>query len=142
MLRRAEKKLGQVFVGNCVTVAVPEFDRGRGDPPNVVGVVMEIDQVSQKYKIGTRAGIIETYLERNSFEVVSFKGLRVSDVPQKELSLRTIVKEMSVGVGQGFRKCSCKTNCATNKCRCFKDSLKCNSACHKRLENKNCSNHD
>lgn len=142
MLKRSEKKLCHTSIGNCVTVSVPEFDRGRGAPLNVVGVVMEIDDISKKFKIGTRAGIIETYLERNSFEVVNFKGLRISDVPQKELSLRTIVKEMSIGVGQGFRKCSCKTNCATNKCCCFKDNFKCNSACHTRVENKNCTNHD
>lgn len=121
------------MVGNCVTVAVPEFNRRRGYPVNVVKVVLEIHK-DNKYRIGTKAGIIDNWLERNCFELVSFVGLRKTDVPDKMASLREIVKTMSIGTGQGFRKCACKTNCATNKCRCFKDILRCNSDCHKKTD--------
>ena len=49
-------------VGDCVAVAVPEFDRGRCDPPNIVGIILDISEDS-KFKIGTRSGILSTRLE-------------------------------------------------------------------------------
>lgn len=49
-----------------------------------------------------------TRLERNAFELTSFVGLKTSDIPENELTLREIVQKLSVGSGQGFKKCSCK----------------------------------
>ena len=40
----------------CVAIFMSEFDRGHGDPPNIVGVILEIKD--KKYKIGTKAGIV------------------------------------------------------------------------------------
>lgn len=137
MLSRTRNKLKEVRPGECVAVFVSEFDRGRGDPANIVGVVLEAKD--GRYRIGTRAGIIKNWLERNSFERTKFTGISKKNIPNNEVSIREIVCHLSVGTGQGFKKCSCKSNCNNKRCACFKSDLKCNSACHK---GKSCENHD
>ena len=57
----------EVKVGECIAVFDAEFDRGKGDPPNVIGVFLQIQ--NKRFKIGTKA-------ERNSFESVKYKGLK------------------------------------------------------------------
>ena len=137
MLKRSRGKLQQPKVGDCVAVFVSEFDRGRGDPANLVGKIIEIK--NDKYKIGTKGGMINNWLERNCFEVTKFRGLQDKDIPKDEFSLREIVRKLSVGNGQGYKKCTCKGNCTTLKCKCFKCDFKCNSACH---SSRSCQNHD
>ena len=97
---------------------------------------MEISE-DQKYTIVTRAGKLKTKLERNAFELTSFKGLKIVDVPNNEASLREIVRNLSVGNGQGFKRCSCKGGFSYNRCKCRKDNLTCNSFC---LSGRSCLN--
>ena len=139
MLRRTRRKLKNALPGDCVAISVSEFDRGRGDPANIIGVILEVND--SNYKIGTKAGKIDNWLERNAFECLKYKGINVEDVPAVEYSVREIVKLLSVGNGQGFKKCSCKGRCNNSKCSCYKNNLKCNSACHS-ANAKNCINHD
>lgn len=138
MIKSTQGKLHEAKVGDCVTVFVSEFDRGRGDPANIVGVVLEINDT--KYKVGTRAGIIKNWLERNSFECKKFKGLKPEDIPKQEYGIREIVRLLSIGSGQGFQRCTCKGGCDNNRCKCFKNNLKCNSSCHS--GSTICKNHD
>ena len=60
---------------------------------------------------------------------------------EREISLREAVQLESVCGGQGFLKCNCAgiTKCETNRCKCFKAKLKCNSGCQGSLccSNKN-----
>lgn len=137
MLNRSQKKLKEVSPGDCVAVFTSEFDRGKGDPANIIGLVLEVNE-NKKYKIGTKAGIIQTWLERNCFESINYKGLEKENIPEIELSIREIIKILSVGSGQGFQRCSCKTECNNKRCKCFKNNMKCNSSCH---SNKSCANH-
>ena len=98
MTHRSKKKFKTPVIGDCVAVAVPEFDRGRCDPPNIVGIIFDISEDS-KFKIGTRPGILSTRLERNAFGLTSFTGLKSKDIPNTEASLKEIVQHMSVGNG-------------------------------------------
>ena len=136
MIERTNKKLTEVKVGDCVNVTVPAFDRGRGDPANLIGVVLNINE--DKFKIGTKGGIIENWLPRNCFDRVKYEGLSVSEVPPTELSIRALVRKLSVGNGQGFKRCSCKLSCVSRKCQCYKNQFFCNSSCH---PSKSCKNH-
>jgi hypothetical protein len=111
MLRRTKKYLKSVEIGDSVNVFVSQFDRGRGDPVNLIGVVLEIKHY--KYRVGTRGGIINQWLQRNCFEVTSYKGISPKDVPLSECSIRTLVHNISVGNGQGFKRCSCRKGCAS-----------------------------
>ena len=60
--------------GVCIAVFVSEFDRSRGDPANIVGVILEIK--NEKFWIGTKGGIINSWMERNTFECVKKVGLK------------------------------------------------------------------
>lgn len=141
MLRLSSKKLKEVAVNDCVTIQIPEFDRGKGDPANIIGIVLDKNDGNQ-FKIGTRGGVISSWMERNAFEPVHFRGLNKEDVPNVDASLREIVRNLSVGDGQGKKKCACKTGCASYRCACFKNKMKCNSACHSQLSIHKCTNHD
>lgn len=138
MIGRSNTKLGDLNKGDNVLVTVSEFDRGRGDPPNIIGVVIE--EKEGKYKVGTKHGIIQNWLERNSLAITKYNNLSVKDVPVNiEASIRELVRLGSVGTGQGYKRCSCKKDCKTARCKCFKNGFICNSACH---FSKTCSNHD
>lgn len=124
----------QEIVSSC------KFQNLIGDPSNVIGVIVEVNS-DKKYKIGTRGGQITGWFERNAFKLTKFRGLKKEDVPPKENSLREIVRKLSIGTGQRFWKCSClTTDCCSKRCNCYKEGLKCNSACHKNSEI--CKNHD
>ena len=57
----------------------------------------------------------------------------------KSLSIREIIKLDSIGNGQGYIKCGClKGKC--DNCTCKKKGLLCNSRCHGREANQNCTN--
>ena len=138
MVKRTNKKLAACQVGDCVTIPIPEFDRGRGDPANIIGVVMAIK--NDQYKLGTKVGIIDVWFSRNGFESVKFRGLTPDDVPDVKLTVREAVRKQSVGTGQGYERCNCKkSSCRTGRCRCLKSNVKCNSACHPGIS---CENHD
>lgn len=79
MLKWSERRLSPVTVGDCVAVFVPEFDRGKTDPLNIVGVIMEVDK-NKKYYVGTKVGKIRNCLERTCFEVLKNRNLEVEDV--------------------------------------------------------------
>ena len=137
MLTRSTRSVRAVEKGDNVAVPVPTFDRSKGDPPNIIGVVMEVE--GTKYTIRTSQGVIKGRLARNQFEFVKYKGISVANVPAKELTLREIVRAKSICGDQGFKKYSCRSNCLTQRCSCLKAGLRCNSACH---SHKSCSNVD
>ena len=85
MIEWTNNKLNPVNIGDCVNVFVPSFDRGRGDPANLTGVVIDIKD--GRYKIGTKGGSIKNWLERNSFENIDYHGLSGNDVPSTEMSI-------------------------------------------------------
>jgi hypothetical protein len=128
MLRRTKKNLKSVEIGDSVNVFLSQFDQGREDPANLIGVVLEIKD--DKYRVGTRGGIINQWLQRNSFEVTGCKDISPKDVPMSECSIRTLVRNISVGNGQGFKRCSCRKGCASKKCQCYKHGMICNCSCH------------
>ena len=141
MLSRSSRKLLPLSPGDNVAVPVPKFDRSNGDLPNIIGVILTIDE-NGLYTIGTKSGRIKGKLSRGQFEPISYKGLEDHHVPQDvELSVREIVRAQSICNGQGFTKCNCKGTCLKS-CSCFKKGLHCNSACHSKNATQNCKNVD
>ncbi|XP_023212590.1 KRAB-A domain-containing protein 2-like, partial [Centruroides sculpturatus] len=120
MKSASDKSHPPAKVGDNVTVPIPDVDRGRGDLRNVIGVVLEINN-DGLYKIGTKHGILQTLYCRTEFDICTQKFLQESDVNQDvQISLRTAATKHSVGTGQGFIRCTCTKNCATNRCQCKK----------------------
>ena len=94
MVARSTQSLRSVGVGDYVAVPVSPFDRSKGDPPNIIGVVVTVEESG--YTIGTRNGIIKGKLARNQFEYVQYTGLQAEDIPPEQITLREIVHAQSV----------------------------------------------
>lgn len=138
MLNRTNKKLSPASVGDCVAVFTSEFDRGKADPPNIIGIITAVDE-NNKYTVTTTVGTIKDRLERNCFEILKYKAPEIKDAPNVFLSMKEIITLLSVGDGQGFVRCNCKMKCDTARCKCRSEKRICNSACHK--NNSSCVNH-
>ena len=133
-----------IKVGYNVLLAIPSFDRGRGDPANLVAVVIE--EKFKKFRVATKHGILNRFvkvpmnsttslrqccfmqnfccrwLERNSIAATKYHSLKASDVTTNaEFALPELVRLGSVGTGQGYRRCSCHQKCSTKRCTCFKN---------------------
>ena len=106
MLSRSTHSMKAVEKGDNVAVPVPTFYCSKRHPPNLVGVVMTVE--GTKYTNGTTSGVITGRLARNQFEFVKYKGISVANVPAKQLTSR--VRAKSICGGQGFKKCSCRSN--------------------------------
>ena len=121
--------------GDNVAVPIPSVDRGRGDPRNILGVILYRVERDQ-YKIAVKSGILKGLYSRNQFDLCPQKLLTLDHVDQEQsVSLRSVVIAESATGGQGFTKCNCQGSkkCKTN--RCYKARLQCR--CHSSL---NCPN--
>ena len=118
-----------VPVGDTVTVRIPSPDRARGDPRNIVGVVVEVIYKGL-YRIGNSKGIINQLFPRNGFAVSKERFIDPATVAERTISMRGIASSPSFSGGQGFIKCDCKTGCKSGKCTCLGKKVKCNSKCH------------
>ena len=88
-------------------IKVPKVERGRRDTPVLLAVLCNL---------GTRSGTLKQHLCGCSM----YKDELVAGdkIPHVEFSAHSIVTAQSTGTGQGFQKCSCLSNCVSNKCLC------------------------
>ena len=140
MVKRSRVEHAPGNPGDNVTVPVPLVDRGRGDPRNIMGVIIDRDE-NDMYRSPVCAGMLNGKYSRNQFDICAQKLLGESDVfRQQEVSLRSAVQLESKCGGQEFVKCNCAGGgrCQSNRCRCFRSKVKCNSRCRASLacENK------
>ena len=133
MVKRSRLDLQAGIIGDNVAVPIPAVDRGRGDPRNILGVIIHRDLNTDQYTIGVKAGILKGQYSRNQFDLCPQRLLSETGINTETLvTLRTAVIAQSASGGQGFVKCNCSgpSKCKTNRCKCFKAKLKCNSRCH------------
>ena len=123
-------QLPSVDKGDTVALSIPQVDRG--DPRNILGLVMDHDLDTDLYRIAVKAGILKESYSRNQFDCCPERLLTEDNVNQdKSVSLREAVKQQSMCGGQGFKKCSCASmQCKSNRCACYKAKVLCNSRCH------------
>jgi hypothetical protein len=129
MVKRSRLQHAPGNPGDNVTVPIPLVDRGRGDPRNIMGVILDRDN-NDLYRIAVRGGILKGKYARNQFDLCTQILLSRDDVSDvSEIGLRRAVQVESNCGGQGFVKCNCSgpNRCATNRCKCFKAKVKCNS---------------
>ena len=131
MVNITEEQFPPLTVGDIVTVIIPPEDRGPLDLPNIFGIIMHIE--NGVYQIGTQDCLINGWFPRTSIQKSNCKYIDASEVPKEKLSLREAAAKQSLSGGQGYKKCQCKSlknQCQTNKCKCFKAGILCNSRCH------------
>ena len=69
MVKRSKVELKPGYIGDNVAVPVPMVDRGRGDPRNILGVVVDKDVPSDVYTIVVKSGILKGKYSRNEFDL-------------------------------------------------------------------------
>ena len=136
MMNHSENRLDPVEVGDNVRIEVPKVDRGRCDPPHLIGVVTDVTEHGN-YRIGTSAGNLKGTFARNQIDRCKQVFVSKENVPERVLSVRSAASNNSVSTGQGFVKCNCKTGCFNDRCNCKRKQLLCNSRCHHSLTCKN-----
>jgi len=136
MLKRSRVVQAGGSQGDNVIVPIPLVDRGKGDPRNLIGVILDRNE-NDLYKIAVSAGVIKGRFSRNQFDLCKEKLYTEKDMNTSiEVSLRQAVHKESLSGGQGYAKCNCvqsSKQCNTNRCKCFKNKVKCNSRCHNSL---------
>ena len=109
--------------GDNVTIPIPLVDRGKGDPRNVIGVILDRNE-NDMYRIAVKEEILKGRYSRNQFDVCTQQLYGLSDVSlDKEIVLRQAVQQSSRFGGQDYSKCNCtisKKQCQTNRCKCYK----------------------
>ena len=135
MVKRRRLELPAAQIGDNVAIPIPQVDRGRGDPRNIVGIVIDSNPEMDSYKIAVKAGTLRDKYFRNQFNVCPKNLISEADINQdRTVSLREAVTEQSKCGGQGFKKCNCGSKqCRSNRCACYKARVKCNSRCHSSL---------
>ncbi|XP_065223547.1 KRAB-A domain-containing protein 2-like [Planococcus citri] len=128
----SEAKFGVIERGTTVTVPVPEVDRSKCNPRNIIGVVLEVVD-GQFYRIGTKDGTLPQLFSRGQIAPSTKEFLAIENVPPESITIREANGKSSISGGQGFQKCSCTTKCTSNKCACRKKGVLCNSRCHSSL---------
>lgn len=136
MLKRSNSKFPVAEIGDSVRIRVPEVDRAKADSLNIIGVIMLVTD-NNLYKLGTKYGVLNQLYSRNEFTICKEKFVSVDEVPKTTCSLRECARKDSNLGGQGFQYCNCTGECNTNRCKCRKMRVLCNSKCHKTLSCKN-----
>ena len=135
--KNTKARLTVLSQGDNVIIPIPSIDRGPTDKRNIKGVVMNVNEHGG-YKIGTKVGQIKGYLSRNQVQFFANATLKVCEVPMSEMSVREIVRKISLSGRQGFVHCQCKKgSCKSGRCKCRRMKVLCNSRCHMSLS---CSN--
>ncbi|KAL8617489.1 hypothetical protein ACOMHN_062700 [Nucella lapillus] len=129
MVKRSRLDIGHRQRGDNVAIPIPLVDRGRGNPRNILGVILDRSE-NDNYTLVTKHGILKGAYTRNEFELCPQKLLSLSEMNcVKHVSLREAVILGSQSGGQGYVKCNCSgaKKCQNNQCKCFKAKLKCNN---------------
>ena len=135
MVSLSNSRLPAVNTGTNVVVRVPDVDRGRLAPRNVLAVVVDVIS-SGLYLLGTKKGLLERLYARNEFTTADSNFIDGHDVTSTALSLRS-ASMITSGSKQGFPSCNCKRYCIDKKCKCRSKNIKCNSKCHSNSPCKN-----
>jgi len=128
MVSLSNLRLPAVDIRANAVVRVPDLDRGRLAPRNVLAVVVDVNS-SGFYLWGTKEGLLEQLSARNEFKTADNNFMEAHDVPSSSLSLRSS-SMITSGIKQGFVSCHCKRYCIDKKCKCRSKNMRCNSKCH------------
>ena len=69
MVKRARVELKAGEPGDNVAVPIPLVDRGRCDPRNILGVIVDRDLENDLYSIAVKAGLLKGKYSRNQFDL-------------------------------------------------------------------------
>ena len=102
-----------VDIGTDVVVRVPDLDRGRLAPRNVLAVVVDVIS-SGLYLLDMKEGLLERPYACNEFTTADNYFIEANDVPSSSLSLGS-ASMLTSGSKQGSVSCHCKRYCVDKK---------------------------
>ena len=85
MVSLSNSRLPAVDIGTNVVVRVPDLDRGRLAPRNVLPVVVDVNS-SGLFLLGTKGGLLERLYARNEFTTADNNFIQAHDEPSNSLS--------------------------------------------------------
>jgi hypothetical protein len=106
-------RLPAVYIGTNDVVRVPDLDRGRLVPRNVLTVVVDVNSTGI-YLLGTKEGLLERLCARNEVTTADNNFIEAHDVLSNSLSFRS-ASMITSGNKQGFVTCHCKRYCTDKK---------------------------
>ena len=111
-------------------------DRGRGDPRNILGVIIDQNE-NDSHTVAVRDGVLKHKYRRIDFNLCQEPLLTISDInTEHKISLGEALKKNALG-GQVFNRSSCayygSKKCGTNRWKSFKIKRNCNSRSHSSL---------
>lgn len=80
VVKRTRVELKAGVAGDNVAVPIPLVDRGRGDPRNILGVIVNRDLDTDQYTIAVKAGVLHGRYSRNQFDLCPQRLLTLYDV--------------------------------------------------------------
>jgi len=81
--------------------------------------------------IGTRYGRLNGMFGANEMSICKQDLILQEELNcETSISVREAASQQSLSGGQGFFKCSCKSKFSSNRCKCKKNGVLCNSRCH------------
>ena len=111
-------------------MAIPTFDRGKGDSRNLLGKIIEVNDKGNAV-IGTQHGRLNDMFGANEMSICKQDSILQEERNwETSISIREAASQQSLSGGQGFFKCSCKSKFSSNRCKCKKNGVLCNNRCH------------
>ncbi|CAH2007339.1 unnamed protein product [Acanthoscelides obtectus] len=98
MIALSISKLPPIDVGRTVILRVPDVDKGRLAPRNMLAVVLNIND-SGLYQLGTKEGTLQLLYCRNKFTLADSDFIDISSVPS---SVSLLTTRLATGSKQGF----------------------------------------
>jgi hypothetical protein len=113
MKATSSKRFQKPTLGQNVIIKIPDIDGVKTDPRTIIAVITDIKD-EEFYEFGTKFGKLKSLYTRNQFTLCNENFLSTGEVgPVEIVSVREVVKKLSLVGGQGFRKCSCSKKCIT-----------------------------
>ena len=131
MVSLSNSRLPPVDIGTNVVVRVPDLDRRRLAPRNILAFVVDVSS-SGLYLMGTKEGLLERLYARNEFTATDNNFIVPSSSPY--LRSASMITSRSK---QGSVSCHFKRYCIDKKRKCHLKNVKCKSKCH---SNSSCKN--
>jgi len=68
MIQRSKIVLSNADIGDNIAIPMPHVDRGKADPKNLLGVVIDRDE-NLMYTVATKSGVLKGKYSRNQFNL-------------------------------------------------------------------------
>ena len=115
MKATSSKRFQKPTVRQNVRIKIPDIDRAKTDPRSIIAVITDIKD-KEFYELCTKLGKLKALYTRNQFTLCKENFLGIEEVGPVEISVREVVKKLSLVGGQGFRKFNCSKKCTTKMC--------------------------